>query len=378
MKIELHEISVGEIAKNYIDNAEEGVVGYDGKLNIRPKYQREFVYDNEKRDAVIDTIVKRFPLNVMYWVKNEDGSFEVLDGQQRTISFCQYVKGEFSIADRAFHNLTAPEQRRILNYKVLVYFCEGDEDEKLAWFRIINIAGEKLTEQELRNATYTGPWLTHAKSIFSKSNCAAYLLAKDYVGGSPIRQEILETALDWMGKSLHLGEGRREPDAHIRAYMGTHQHAPNANELWTYFRNVIEWVQLTFPKYRREMKGIGWGALYDEFHEKTFDTAALEQRISALMADDDVTNKKGIYPYVLTGKEKFLNIRAFTESQKRQAYERQGGICPYCEREHRAKTHYELSEMEGDHITPWREGGKTTVENLQMLCKEHNRTKSCN
>ena len=376
MKIELHEITVAEISKGFADNDEEGVVGYDGKLNIRPKYQREFVYDNEKRDAVIDTIMKGFPLNVMYWVKNEDGSFEVLDGQQRTLSFCKYVNNKFSIKSNKFQNLTEPAQKRILKYKVLVYFCEGDEDEKLAWFRIINIAGERLTEQELRNATYTGTWLTHAKSIFSKTNCAAYLLAKDYVNGSPIRQEILETALDWMGKSLHLGQESREPDAHIKDYMAIHQHDPNANELWTYFRNVIEWVKLTFIKYRKEMKGIHWGALYDEFRERTFDTAKLEERIAALMADDDVTNKKGVYPYVLMGKEKLLNIRAFTESQKRQAYERQGGVCPFCEQEHREKTHYEFGEMEGDHITPWCEGGKTSVENLQMLCKEHNRLKS--
>ncbi len=364
MKIELHEISIADIAKNYIDNAEEGVVGYGGKLNIRPKYQREFVYDEKKRNAVIDTIMKGFPLNVMYWVADMGGAFEVLDGQQRTISFCQYVNGDFSVESRYFHNLTKAEQQQILDYKVLVYFCEGNDKEKLDWFRIINIAGERLTEQELRNATYTGPWLTHAKSVFSKTGCAAYLLAKDYVSGSPIRQEILETALDWMSKG------------HIEDYMAEHQHEPNANELWTYFRNVIEWVKLTFVKYRREMKGIAWGALYDEFRGQTFDTAALEQTIADLMADDDVTNKKGIYPYLLTGKEKFLNLRAFTESQKRQAYERQGGICPYCAKEHRAKTHYEFVEMEGDHITPWCEGGKTVPENLQMLCKEHNRAKS--
>ncbi len=364
MKIELHEITVGEIAENYIDNAEEGVVGYGGKLNIRPKYQREFVYDEKKRNAVIDTIMKGFPLNVMYWVRNEDGTYEVLDGQQRTVSFFQYVEGDFSVGERYFHSLTEYERQKILDYKVLVYFCEGNDREKLDWFRIINIAGEKLTEQELRNATYTGPWLTHAKSIFSKSNCAAYLLAKDYVSGSPIRQEILETALDWMSKGA------------IEEYMSAHQHDPNANELWTYFRNVIEWVQLTFPRYRWEMKGIAWGGLYDEFHGKTYDTAALEQKIAVLMADDDVTSKKGIYPYLLTGKEKLLNIRAFTESQKRQVYERQGGVCPHCVREHREKTRYAFDEMEGDHITPWCEGGKTVLENLQMLCKEHNRLKS--
>ena len=364
MKIELKEISIKEISNNYIDNAEEGVVGYNGQLNIRPKYQREFVYDEKKRNAVIDTIMKGFPLNVMYWVKNEDGTFEVLDGQQRTISFCQYVNGDFSVENRFFHNLTETEKQHILDYKVLVYFCEGNDREKLDWFRIINIAGEKLTDQELRNATYTGTWLTHAKSIFSKSNCAAYLLAKDYVSGSPIRQEILETALDWISKG------------NVEDYMSTHQHAPNANELWIYFRNVIDWVKLTFVKYRKEMKGVHWGVLYDEFHEQTFDTAQLEQRIAVLMADDDVTNKKGIYHYILTGRERFLNIRAFTESQKRQAYERQGGSCPHCVAEHREKTHFEIFEMEGDHIVPWCEGGKTTNENCQMLCKEHNRLKS--
>lgn len=358
MKIELHEITVREVAENYVDNAEEGVIGYNGRLNIRPKYQREFVYDDKKRDAVIDTITKDFPLNVMYWVKNEDGTFEVLDGQQRTISFCQYVKGDFSVNNRAFHNLTNTEKEKILNYRLMIYFCEGNDKEKLDWFKIINIAGERLTDQELRNAVYTGTWLTSAKAIFSKSNCAAYLLSKDYVNGSPIRQEILETALSWISK----GE--------IEKYMSAHQHDPNANELWTYYRNVIEWVKLTFTTYRKEMKGIDWGSLYDEFKGKVFDTKKLEKEIQALMMDDEVTSKKGIYPYVLTRNEKYLNIRTFTESQKRAAYERQKGICAKCGK------HFELSEMEADHITPWHLGGKTTPDNCQMLCKEDNRRKS--
>src|SRR5450756_2733888 len=271
MKIELHEITVREAVENYVDNAEEGVVGYGGKLNIRPKYQREFVYDEKKRNAVIDTIRKEFLLNVMYWVKNEDGTFEVLDGQQRTISFCQYVKGDFSLDNRAFHNLTVTEKEQILNYNLMVYFCEGNDKEKLDWFKIINIAGEKLTDQELRNAVYTGSWLSDAKLKFSKSGCAAYLLSKDYVDGSPIRQEILETAIKWISG----GE--------IEKYMSVHQHSPNANELWTYFRNVIEWVQLTFTTYRREMKGIYWGGLYDKFKGEMFDTAKLEKEIQALM-----------------------------------------------------------------------------------------------
>jgi len=360
MKIELHEITVREVAEYYVDNSEEGVLGYNGRLNIRPKYQREFVYDEKKRNAVIDTIQKEFPLNVMYWVKNEDGTFEVLDGQQRTISFCQYVAGDFSVENRAFHNLTNTEKEQILNYKLMVYFCEGNDKEKLDWFKIINIAGEKLTDQELRNAVYTGTWLSNAKLIFSKSNCAAYLLSKDYVSGSPIRQEILETALSWISN----GE--------IEKYMSIHQHDPNANELWMYYRNVIEWVELTFTNYRREMKGINWGSLYDQFKGEMYDTEKLEQEIQALMMDDDVTNKKGIYPYVLTRNEKHLNIRAFTPGQKRAAYERQKGICPRCEN----GEHYDLGEMEADHITPWRLGGKTTVENCQMLCMKHNREKS--
>lgn len=358
MNIGLHEITVREVAEGYIDNAEEGVIGYGGKLNIRPKYQREFIYDQKKRDAVIDTIRKDFPLNVMYWVKNEDGTFEVMDGQQRTISFCQYVKGDFSIDNRAFHNLTNVEREQILNYKLMVYFCEGNDKEKLDWFKIINIAGEKLTDQELRNAVYTGPWLSDAKLKFSKTNCAAYLLSKDYVNGSPIRQEVLETALAWISN----GE--------IEKYMSVHQHNPNANELWTYFRNVIEWVQLTFTVYRREMKGIHWGGLYDAFKGKLFDTVELEREIQALMMDDDVTNKKGIYPYVLTRNERHLNIRTFTESQKRAAYERQQGICQKC------GGHFEITGMEADHITPWSRGGRTSPENCQMLCLECNRRKS--
>lgn len=358
MNIELHEITIREVAQGYVDNAEEGVVGYSGRLNIRPPYQREFVYDVAKRNAVLDTIRKGFPLNVMYWVKNAEDNFEVMDGQQRTISFCQYINSDFSIDNRAFHNLTKTEQEQILDYKLMVYFCEGNDKEKLDWFRIINIAGEKLFDQELRNAVYTGPWLADAKLKFSKSNCAAYLLSNKYVNGSPIRQEILETALKWINKG------------NIEGYMSVHQHDPNANELWTYFRNVIEWVQLTFTTYRREMKGIDWGGLYDTFKDNVFDTAQLEQEISALMMDDDVTNKKGIYPFVLTRAERYLNIRAFTESQKREAYERQRGICAKC------GGHFEFNEMEADHITPWSRGGKTSAENCQLLCLDCNRRKS--
>ena len=362
MKITLHELTVREVAENFIDNAEEGVVGYNGKLNIRPKYQREFIYDEERRDAVIDTILKGFPLNVMYWAKNEDGTFEVLDGQQRTISFCRFVSRDYSCVINGrptyLHGLTETERNQILDYKLMIYFCEGNDKEKLDWFKVINIAGLKLSNQELRNAVYTGTWLTDAKRYFSKTSCPAAGLSKDYVTGIPNRQEILEKAIDWISKG------------DIEKYMADHQHDPNANELWTYFRNIIEWVKLTFPEYRKEMKGIEWGGLYDKFNGKVFDAAKLEQEIQALMMDDDVTSKKGIYEYVLTRNEKHLNIRSFTDGQKRAAFERQKGICAKC------KKPFALSAMEADHITPWSKGGKTNPDNCQMLCQDCNRRKS--
>lgn len=361
MNIDLHEITVRQVCEGYVDGAEEGVVAYGGELDVRPPYQREFVYDEKKRNAVIDTIRKGFPLNVMYWVVTDDGSYEVLDGQQRTISFCEYVKGNFSVMiddhPMAFHNLQQSQRDQILDYKLMIYFCSGTDTEKLDWFRIINIAGERLTEQELRNAVYTGPWLSHAKTIFSKTNCAAYLLASKYVSGTPIRQQFLETAISWKSKGA------------IALYMSDHQNDPNANELWTYFQAVIAWVQLTFTTYRKEMKGIAWGPLYDEFSGDMFDTDELEAKIKKLMIDDDVTAKKGIYAFVLDHDERHLALRAFSESQRREAYERQGGICPVC------KKHFEISEMEADHITPWSKGGKTNGANCQMLCAEDNRRK---
>lgn len=358
MKIELHELTIGEIAEDYTDNEENGVIGYNGKLNIRPKYQREFVYDIKKRNAVIETIIKNYPLNVMYWVKNSENDFEVLDGQQRTISFCQYVNGEFSLNGRAFHNLTLTEQKQILDYKVMVYFCEGTESEKLEWFKIINIAGEKLTDQELRNAIYPGPWLSDAKLRFSKTNCAAFLKGYKYMNGSPIRQEYLETVLKWIN------------NGNVREYMSKHQHDPNANELYSYFLKVIDWVEMTFTVYRREMKGIAWGPLYNHYKNEVLDTAAIEKEIAELMADDDVTCKKGIYCYVLSRRPEYLSIRTFDNRMKRTAYEKQKGICSKCGK------HFKLEEMEADHITPWSKGGKTLAENCRMLCKDCNRRKS--
>ena len=358
MKIELREITIEQLSNGYADKAEGGVVGYGGKLDIRPPYQREFIYKDKQRDAVIDTVRKEFPLNVMYWAVRGDGNFEVIDGQQRTISVCQYVNGDFSINGLAFHNLQDDQQRQILNYKLMVYFCSGTDSEKLAWFKTINIAGEKLTDQELRNAVYAGPWTADAKRYFSKTGCPAYGLASDYVDGSPIRQDYLETAIDW------LSEGE------IEQYMSKYQHDKDAKALWDYFQKVIEWVKGTFPNYRREMKFVRWGPLYNQFKDKKLDPKKLEKEIAALMEDEDVTKKSGIYPYVLDRDERHVNIRAFSDKMKREAYERQKRVCPKC------KKTFDLSEMEADHIKPWREGGKTTAANCQMLCKDDNRRKS--
>ena len=363
MEIKLQEILVKDLVEGYInDDVENGVIGYGGKLNIRPKYQREFVYKDEKRDKVIDTVNKNFPLNVMYWALNDDGTYEVLDGQQRTISICDYIVGKYSINERYFHNLEEDEQNKILDYKLMIYICKGEASEKLAWFETINIAGEKLTEQELLNAIYTGSWLSDAKRYFSKNSCAAYKIGSDYVKGTPNRQEYLEIAIKWISNNQ------------IKKYMSEHQHNPTAIELWNYFNSVINWIKATFPnKRKKEMFGLEWGFLYNEFKDKILDPKKLEQEISKLMEDEDVTNKKGIYHFVLTRNEKYLSLRSFSDNQKREAYERQKGICPKCTP---PNNHYKIEEMQGDHITPWSKGGKTIADNCKMLCSKCNREKS--
>ena len=358
MRIQQRAIKVREVFDGYTDDGEGGVRGYGGKLNIRPAYQREFVYKDRQRDAVIETIKKGFPLNVMYWVDNEDGTYEVLDGQQRTISFCQYLNGDFSIDYQYWHNLTDEELEAIRDYELTVYVCAGTDREKLDWFKVVNIAGEKLTPQELRNAVYTGLWLSDAKAKFSRTNCPAALMAKDYVKASPIRQELLETALRW------------KSGGHIEDYMAEHQKDANANELWLYFKAVIDWVEATFPTKRIEMRGVEWGPLYDSYGKRTLNDAKLEAEIVKLLQDEDVTRKSGVYEYVLTRDERSLNVRKFNDKMKTEAYTRQGGVCAKC------GEHFDITEMEGDHVTPWSKGGHTTAENCQMLCKPCNRRKS--
>ncbi len=362
MKIELHTITIGELVNGYRDSDEDGVVGYGGKLNIRPPYQREFVYGEKETKAVMDTVWKNFPLNVMYWVKNDAGGYELLDGQQRTLSICKYVSGEYFMnfdgALKGWDNLGAAAQKKIKDYQLQVYFCEGTSEEQLEWFRIINIAGERLTEQEMLNAIYSGPWVTSAKRRFSKNGCVAYKLADKYMTGSPIRQAYLETVIKWIN------------DGDVQTYMLKHQHDETSDELWQYFQEVIAWTERLFPKYYKEMKGVAWGELFNKYRSNPYIASELEKRVANLMADVDVTNKKGIFEYVLGGAEKLLSVRAFDDRMKREAYQRQDGICPHC------GNHFEIGEMEGDHITPWSEGGKTVSENCQMLCRDCNRRKS--
>jgi hypothetical protein len=355
MKIDLKEITVRELFDGYLDNEEDGVVGFGGRLDIRPPYQREFVYNEKERNAVINTLQRNFPLNVMYWSVREDGNFEVIDGQQRTISICQYVNGDYSINGLGFHNLPKDKQEQILNYTLMVYYCSGTDSERLDWFQTINIAGKVLTPQELRNAVYSGSWVSDAKRYFSKNSRPK--IGDDYLSGSANRQEYLEKAIEWIS------------NGQINEYMSQNQHEPNANELWLYFQSVINWVKATIPKYRKEMKGVEWGELYNEFKNNKYNPKTLEDEIKSLMQDEDVGNKKGIYYYIFNRKEKHLSIRAFSDNQKREAYERQNGICPVC------RGNFQIEEMEGDHITPWYGGGKTISENCQMLCKEDNRRK---
>ena len=370
MTIKQIEVTVGDIVKGYVNNDEQGVRGYDGKLDIRPPYQREFIYNEKEHQAVITTVLHGYPLNVMYWVKRSDDAdcpYEVMDGQQRTLSLCEYVDGKFSYDFKNFFNQPADIQRRILDYKLTVYVCEGEPSEKLEWFKTINIAGKPLNEQEINNAIYAGPFVSDAKRHFSKSNCGAYRLGKDLVNGIPNRQDFLKKALEWMADH-ETRQGHRQT---VVGYMAQHQHDPNANNLWSYFQTVLNWAITNFDmkKFKKIMKGLDWAELYDKYGSETLDTVALGQRISALMRDSEIQKQAGIIPYVLTGDEHYLDLRAFPEDIKLAVWEKQNHICPICGKE------FDYEFMEGDHITPWREGGRTVVENCQMLCRECNRRK---
>lgn len=386
MEIELTPVTVREVVHGYKDSAEEGVVGFGGGLNIRPAYQREFVYKDDQRNEVIRTVMRgypntEFPLNVMYWAKADDAHFELIDGQQRTISLCQYANNEFSIIidgiPQNFDNLSQEKKNYFLNYKLQVYVCTGTPDEKLEWFSIINLVGEPLTQQELLNANFTGPWLSSAKRYFMKSNSAAYGLANKYIDieANQSRGKGLETAIKWIS------------DDNVKQYMADHQNNENADDLWKHFRDVIEWAQGVFADYYREMKGLNWGRLYEQYHEQSYDHNTVSSEIKRLYKDPYIMNKKGIFEYILGGaaETKLLEVRVFDDVTKKTIYSKQTAAaeeknesnCPYCSIGHDANRSkiWELDEMDADHVTAWSKGGLTSTENCQMLCKTHNRAK---
>lgn len=371
MKTTERKTTVRELRSGFSDQADAGVSALDGRLDIRPAYQREFVYKPAQQQAVIDTVLKGAPLSVIYWAVREPDTvnpaeYEVLDGQQRTLSLMRFVNSAFSIkyndAEHYFHTLPSDIQDKILDYELLVYVCDGTDSEKLGWFKTINIAGEVLNDQELLNAVFSGPWLVHAKQYFSRTAGVAAAMSDGYVKGVANRQDYLATALKWIA---------RAQDTTVEKYMSAHAHDANASELRGHFANVVEWAKATFPKVRKELKSVDWGRLFHEHGSRTdLNAVDLETRVAALMADDDVTRKYGVYEYVLTGRERLLSIRQFSDRDKRTAYERQQGVCPGCDE------HFEIGAMQGDHITPWSKGGRTTPENCQMLCVECNSTKS--
>ena len=375
MKITSKSISVREIINGYSDESEFGgsIVGYGGKLNIRPEYQREFVYKKERQIAVIETILDGCPLNNMYWAKSEDGTYELVDGQQRTTSVCLFVvENAFSVnvdgKTKYFHSFSKEDQEKILNYEFEVKIIEGTNDEKLKWFHKINIAGMELTTQELRNSVYTGQWLFEAKKFFSKSNCPAKKITNSYWGLKEgwNRQKALEHALSYVAD---------RDGCTIEDYMSKHQYDDNADDLINFFKTVMEWVKKVFPFTYKEMLNINeytWYNLYKKHHMKTFDVNDINDindEIRKLLDDDDVDKKTGIWEYVLDHNEYHLHIRNFSESIKNKVYRKQGGKCAICGKS------LPIEKMQADHIIPWSKGGSTIEENCQMLCKSCNCSK---
>ncbi len=388
MEIVQKNVTIRELADGYFNDTtgEQGVRGYHGLLNIRPKYQREFIYGDKDRDEVVRSVMNNLPINVIYWFKSirEDGSdgYEMLDGQQRTISICGYVTNAFSVDGLPFQNLPKDRREDILNYPLLVFVCEGKESERLKWFNTINTRGQQLTDQELLNAVFAGPWLEAAKRDFSRRNQGADNF-KDYLSGSCIRQDFLRTAIYWIARSE--GDKGKIQDV-VQRYMSAHKMDTNAELLWNYFEQVMDWVKKVFPEKYSEMKGLDWGELYEKYHENKYDCDTVKAKVSELRADVAVQSRSGIFEYVLDGcnNPQFLNIRIFSAPVKAKVYKHQTleakarGVsnCPLCAISHVNNTHiWEEHEMEADHVKAWENGGNTDISNCQMLCITHNRAK---
>ena len=377
------DITIKDICEGFVYNEYEGkgLFGLAGKLTIQPEYQRNYIYADGKKDvAVIESVIKGYPLGLIYFNKTSDGQFEVLDGQQRITSIGRFLCNKFAFKDvhgmeQYFRDLAADLQNTIRKTKLLIYECEGSETEIKEWFRTINIAGIPLNEQELLNAIYSGSFVTKAKEVFSNSRNACIQKWSAYISGSVNRQDFLHTALDWVSKGK------------ISDYMARHRHDKNITEMETYFNSVIDWIDGVFIDVEKEMCGLEWGRLYETYVKKSYDPQKISQRLHELYADFYVKNKKGIYEYLLGGEtdKKLLDVRIFDEPTKKSVYAKQTAAaekrgvsnCPLCALENSGnKTKiWKLDEMDADHVSAWSKGGATDSANCQMLCKTHNRAK---
>ncbi|WP_297101812.1 DUF262 domain-containing protein [uncultured Draconibacterium sp.] len=377
------DITVAAICEGFIYNELEGkgLFGLSGTLTIQPEYQRNYIYADGKKDvAVIESILKGYPLGLIYFVKVADDKFEVLDGQQRITSFGRYVTNKFAVKDengmeQYFDGIASNKQKLIKETPLLIYECEGEESEIKEWFRTINIAGVPLNDQEVNNAIFSGPFVTLAKEEFSNTQNANIQKWGAYIKGSANRQEFLERALDWVSKGK------------IIPYMSQHRYDKNINELKTYFSSVIDWVSGVFIDVEKEMCGLEWGRLYETYHKKAYDPKKVSDEVQELISDSYVTNRKGIFEYILGGSvdTKLLNVRVFSEPIKKVSYKKQTSDaekkrvsnCPLCALGHDANKQkiWKLNEMDADHVTAWSKGGATDAKNCQMLCKTHNRAK---
>lgn len=379
----LTEITVREICDGFVYNEFEGkgLFGLGGRLTIQPEYQRNYIYADGKKDvAVIESVLKGYPLGLIYFNKVAENRFEVLDGQQRITSLGRYLTGKFAIKDdndipQYFSGLAEDLQQKILDTKLLIYECEGTESEIKEWFKTINIAGIPLNEQELRNAIFSGPFVTRCKEVFSNSNNANIQKWSAYISGAVNRQDYLACALDWVSKG------------HIEHYMSQHRYDTTIDEVTRYFNTVIDWISSVFLDVESEMRGLEWGRLYETYHTTPYHAAAMSQRVQELYADPYVKNRKGIFEYLLGGEVQtsLLQVRVFDEATKKSVYKRQTlqaeqeGIsnCPLCALGHEANRTkiWKIGDMDADHVTAWSKGGATDIHNCQMLCKSHNRAK---
>lgn len=385
MKTDLKQYTVKDVTDGFVYNEFEGkgLYGLAGTLVIQPEYQRNYIYGDGKKDvAVIDSLLKGYPLGLIYFNDGGDRQ-EVLDGQQRITSIGRFVTGKFAIKrdgkEQTFSSLPQDDRDKILDSVLLVYVCKGSESEIKDWFQTINIAGVPLTKQELLNAVYSGPFVTAAKAVFSNSGNALQQKWASYVKGDPKRQEVLEVALCWIAESR---------DVSIDRYMADHRHNKGIDELMGYFTSVIDWIGSVFTRSPdKEMRGLEWGQLYEEHHSKPYNATAIEARLTALRTDSAVKNLRGIYEFLLGGEKQtqLLDVRLFDDKTIRQAYEQQTSAakaagksnCPLCAVGHSANATkiWALKDMDADHVSAWSKGGSTNISNCEMLCVTHNRAK---